>query len=151
MKFGALHFFERKHIGGTKEDVLMLRYVLFRCPAFGIYLHKFIRSDYDRALHDHPWPFLSVVLTTGYTEIHDQTIDGKPVAVFQKPGRVLLRPAEWRHRVVLGDRPAWTLVIVGRRARRWGFFLPAGWCWWRQHNPEKNICEDAIIWEGGSD
>jgi hypothetical protein len=130
---------------------LMIRYILFRLPAFGVYLHKFCRSDYERALHDHPWPFVSIVLTTGYIEIHDQTTDGKQTSVFHKPGAVLIRPAEWRHRVVIEDRPAWTLIIVGRRQRSWGFFLPDGWCWWRKHNPIKGICDDEVLWKEASD
>jgi len=130
----------------------MIRYVLFRCAAFGVYLHHFMRSDYDRALHDHPWPFVALILKGGYIEEHDQTITGLKRAYPRQPGEVLLRPAEWRHRIVLPDgRTSWSLVIVGRRQRRWGFFLPDGWCWWRKHNPKLNICEDEPIWLGGED
>jgi hypothetical protein len=43
------------------------------------------------------------------------------------------------------------LVIVGRRQRRWGFFLSDGWCWWRKHNPHLGICEEQVIWTNGND
>jgi hypothetical protein len=33
-----------------------------------IMLHYFHRSDYDGALHDHPWPFVSFILWPGYFE-----------------------------------------------------------------------------------
>ncbi len=36
---------------------------------FNIYLHHFLRSDDDRALHDHPWWNASILLTGEYTEI----------------------------------------------------------------------------------
>lgn len=161
MKIGKMKFFQKTTIGG-KENPLLLRYILIRFPRFGIYLHHMLRSDYDRALHDHPWPFISFVLAGGYTEVHDQTIDGKQVRVEHKPGSILLRPAEWRHRFVLKGladpnatqdrfRDAWTLVIVGRRQRKWGFFLPTGWCWWRQHDDGKNICSDEILYDYNSD
>lgn len=152
MKLGPITFLERRPIG-LVEEPLLIRYILFRLPAFGIYVHHLLRSDFDRALHDHPWPFVSIMLRGGYTEIHDQTLDGKPVEVQCPPGTVLLRPAEWRHRIVMPRRgaTAWTLVLVGRRQRRWGFWLKDGWCWWRQHNPLMNICEDVILWTGGSD
>jgi hypothetical protein len=140
---------KRVYIGG-KENPLLVRYILFRIGAVGVYLHKLCRSDHDRALHDHPWPFVSVLLTGGYHEIHDQTKDREQVTEYRKRGSVLLRPAEWRHRLLL-DKPVWTLIIVGRRARKWGFFTSNGWCWWRKYNYELNICEDEIIWEGGSD
>jgi hypothetical protein len=151
MRLGPITLLQRRVIG-AEENPLLVRYILFRVSAIGVYLHHLCRSDYDRALHDHPWPFISVLLSGGYDEVHDQTIDGKVTVVPHRRGDVLVRPAEWRHRFVLPDgKKAWTLVIVGRRCRRWGFFLPTGWCWWRKHNSELAICEEEILWEGGSD
>lgn len=145
----------------------MTRWILFRCTWFGVYMHRFNRSDYTRALHDHPWPFVTLVLKGGYYEVHDQTIDGKIAVCWRAPGAVLVRPAEWRHRVELyktyrpteikprdyfvKERTSWSLVIVGRRQRAWGFFLPTGWCWWKKHNETLNICEDHIIHKVGND
>jgi hypothetical protein len=161
MKIGPINIFERKVIG-EDDNPLMYRYILFRSKALGIYLHHMMRSDYDRALHDHPWPFVSLVLRGGYFEHHDQTEDRSEISEWRGPGSVLVRPAEWRHRFELDyewwtpeDKgpviPSWTLVVVGRRAKPWGFFLADGWCWWRKHNDQLNICEDHIVHEGGSD
>ena len=146
----------RKSIVGPAHDSLLIRYVIFRIAAFGIYLHNMKRSDHDRALHDHPWPFVSVVLRGGYWEVHDQTLEGHQVTIPHRPGSVLVRPAEWRHRFVLPVerhkyKESWTLVIVGRRVRRWGFFTPSGWCWWRKYDSDRDICGDEVIWEGGKD
>lgn len=136
----------------TPGNPLMIRYILFRVASWGIYVHHFLRSDHDRALHDHPWPFLAIILKGGYREIHDHTIEGAEIEERRRPGQVLLRPAEWRHRVVLDPgTTSWSLVIVGRRVRHWGFFTPQGWCWWRKYNTHKGICEDEVIHEGGSD
>jgi len=144
--------FWEKNVIGNAKDPLLIRWILFRRESFGVYLHKFCRSDYDKALHDHPWPFVSVILRNGYYEYHDQTTDGTTECFWRRPGSVLLRPAEWRHRVELRDgKPSWSLILVGRRARKWGFFLPEGWCWWRKHNYELGICEDRVIHTGGGD
>lgn len=132
------------------DGPLLVRYILFRCAAWGVYVHHLLRSDEERALHDHPWPFVSIVLRGGYAEIHDQTLDKRPVRVWHKPGSVLVRPAEWRHRFKV-YRPAWTLVLVGRRVRRWGFHLPTGWCWWRRYDPARGICEEQVLWTEGED
>jgi hypothetical protein len=84
--------------------------------------------------------------------VHDQTIDLTTITESRHPGQVLLRPAEWRHRVILEPgRTSWSLVFVGRRVRRWGFFTENGWCWWRQYNANKGICEDQVIHHGKSD
>jgi hypothetical protein len=41
-------------IGG--DSPYMLRWwIIPRNKFFNIYLHRFLRSDDDRALHDHPW------------------------------------------------------------------------------------------------
>lgn len=85
-------WFEKRVIG-PDEDPLLIRWVLFRVPAFGVYLHNMRRSDYDRALHDHPWPFVSLVLRGGYWEYHDQTLDGTTRSEWRAPGSVLVRPA----------------------------------------------------------
>lgn len=112
MKILGMRFFEKQIIGAFSGVApLLIRRVLFRVPRFGIYLHHLLRSDYDRALHDHPWPFISIVLRGGYWEIHDQTTDGRQVSEYHGRGSILIRPAEWRHRFTLAA-PAWD---AGRR------------------------------------
>ena len=55
-------------IGGA-EDAYMLRWwVIPRNRWFNIYLHKILRDDDPRALHDHPWWNISIVLKGGYLE-----------------------------------------------------------------------------------
>lgn len=149
MKIGSLEFWKVTYVGG-RENPLLIRWTLFRFPAFGIYLHKFCRSDYDRALHDHPWPFISIILRGGYAEQHTQTQDGQEIVEWRRPGSILLRPASWRHRVILEEgKTSWNLILVGRRCQKWGFFINGKWCWWRHHNPASNICEDYIVhWDG---
>src|SRR5258706_648975 len=120
--------FPKKFIGaerGLQMCPLLIRYFLFRSKLLGIYLHRLCRSDEDRALHDHPWAFISIILTSGYVE---HTPRGKQ---WHGPGSILLRPAKWQHRLEL-DKPAWTLVIRFRRVREWGFHWPARWIPWQE-------------------
>lgn len=151
MKIFGVKFCERKEIG-ARPEVLMIRYILFRCPWFGIFVHHFLRSDYDRALHDHPWSFVAWVVKGGYLEEHDQTITGQRVRKIVPPGSILVRPAEWRHRVLLPlGCTSWSIVIVGRRERIWGFFTPKKWCPWYKFNPYRNICEENTVIPGDGD
>jgi hypothetical protein len=154
MIIGKLKIFEKRVIGDGPEGPLRIRWILFRVPSFGIFLHKLCRSDHDRALHDHPWSFLSVVLKGGYDEIrYVRTIT--QIGVYGRfeedehqhhsVGSILFRPAEWRHRVIINDKPAWTLVFVGLNRRRWGFWPTGEFCWWRKYNPDKGICEENPI------
>jgi hypothetical protein len=119
-------------IGGRERPYMLRWYLIPRNPFLNVYLHKFMRSDDDRALHDHPWANMSVLLSGSYTEhsigqggIHQRTI--------RRAGEWKLR---WRgglaHRVELHDGPCWTLFITGPRYRQWGFHCPErGWVHWR--------------------
>jgi hypothetical protein len=58
----------RKTVIGPNSDPLLFRYTLIRFKVLGIYLHHLKRSDYDRSYHDHPWGFISILLTGAYIE-----------------------------------------------------------------------------------
>jgi len=104
---------------------LMRRYVLLSTPWGNLYLHHFLRSDFDRAYHDHPWWFVTLILRNGY-------IEHTPAGVFRRrAARIFFRRANWLHWVEI-ERPAWTLIFVGRRSREWGFLTPRGWVDWRR-------------------
>jgi hypothetical protein len=156
MKLGPLELFVRKEIGLPEDGKpLLIRWKLVAVDFAGIYLHKFMRSDYERALHDHPWGFLSLVLKGGYDEEHDNNPQRERVTISHRPGAILYRPPKWRHRVILrDDKPSWTLVVVGPRVRAWGFWVTVSeWCPWKRHNPFNNVCEtdDLPFWNGGVD
>ena len=116
----ALSKFDVLEIGRDDIDVYMKRWKLLRTPWFNIYLHEFIRGDVDNCLHDHPWRFVTLILAGGYVE---HLPDGKQR--HRPAGSFLYRPAKWRHRVETAG--AWSLVVVGRRMRPWGFFTTRGW------------------------
>lgn len=42
------------YIGGNANPYLLRWWVIPRNRFFNVYLHKFLRDDDDRALHDHP-------------------------------------------------------------------------------------------------
>jgi hypothetical protein len=130
-----LRRFPSKAIGDGAGNNLLIRHVLFKSGPLSVYLHEFNRGDNDRCLHDHPWHFLVVILAGGYSET---MADGK--TYWRRPGSILWRPARTAHRVDLpAGRRAWSLVIVGRKRRDWGFFTPSGWRKWAPNY--KPICE----------
>ena len=152
---GSFKLFETRMIG-YGADPLLKRYILFRCPWFGVYVHKLLRSDYQRSLHDHPWPFISVMLHGAYVEVYDNQRDGLSGEIYRHRHfpDIVFRPAKWRHRVLIDTKTAlgaWTLVFVGPRQRKWGFWVKGEWCWWRKHNQELNICEDEVVHNEGED
>ena len=117
-------------IGGADDPYLLRWYLIPRNRFFNVYLHEFHRSDDDRALHDHPWCSMSLVLTTGYWEHLEDAV------IWRWAGSVLFRSATLAHRIALGAKyhgeglPL-TIFITGPKIRDWGFHCPKGWIpWW---------------------
>lgn len=116
----------------------MLRWwVIPRNRFFNIYLHRFLRSDDDRALHDHPWVNVSYLLDGAYTEV---TIakGGVHHRVRYLAGDLKFRRPSYAHRVELTDGPCWSLFITGPVVREWGFHCPAGWRSWKVFTSERD-------------
>jgi hypothetical protein len=111
-------------IGGDEDPYLRRWFVTPKGDGPAVYLHQFLRDDDDRALHDHPWSSCGIILEGGYIE---HTPAGQ---VVRAVGDVVLRKPEDRHRVELFreangmKRPAWTLFLVGKKERDWGFWCP---------------------------
>lgn len=64
--------FPHKIIQNCDGDPYLLRWYVFKSDRVSLFLHKFIRSDEDRALHDHPWSFLVIPIWRGYVEHSDR-------------------------------------------------------------------------------
>lgn len=111
--------------------IYMHRYYLFlkdrQTFPFNFTLHKIVRSD-DPIMHDHPWPFLTLVLKGGYFE-HTPIYDNKGKIVGEKrewrgPGSMIKRSAKEYHWLELdNERPATTLFFMGPQQREWGFLV----------------------------
>ena len=98
---------------GPKGSPYMRRWwIIPRNLGGNVYLHEILRSDDDRALHDHPWDSTSYVLEGGYVE-HLPGGD----QVWRAPGSVIQRKAEDLHRLELLDgQPALSLFFTGPKA-----------------------------------
>lgn len=129
-------------IGPKEQPYLRRWHVIPRNRFFNIYLHHFLASDDDRALHDHPWVNLSILLKGCYWE----HTDGSSIFmtgivrrdqgdwVFRRSGKIshrieldqkMIFDGLYKYKIV--DMPVWTLFITGPRYRMWGFHCPNGW------------------------
>lgn len=130
---------------------------------FSVKLHRFLRSDPDRDLHDHPWNFVSIILWGGY---YEETNAG---TAWYGPGSILRRKATHRHRVILAERVCGkcrdcryralrlrelvesrktagcldgvtvspvSLIFTTGKLREWGFSTPRGWLHHRLYEHE---------------
>lgn len=111
----------------------MHRYYIFlkdrKWFPFNVTLHKIVRSD-DPIFHDHPWPFMTIILKGGYyehTPLFDK--DGKKFGEFihyRGPGSIIRRSAKEYHWLELeGNKPVTTLFFMGPQQKEWGFLVEA--------------------------
>ena len=124
-------------IGEKSRPYLRRWYVIPRNRWLNVYFHQFLRSDDDRALHDHPWWNLSWLLCGEYTE-HTIGAGGVHRRVIRRAGDLKLRRAKAAHRIELHAGPCWTLFVTGPRVRSWGFHCPAGWRHWTKFTAGTN-------------
>ena len=129
-------FWSWESITRNEGELYLRRLRVVSCPWFGIYIHWFEASD-DDSLHDHPWPFLSFILSGGYWE-HTPGPDGSLIKCWHPAGAVRVCPARWLHRVEIDPecRPV-TLVLRGTQVRRWGFQTRAGWIPWPKYKARR--------------
>lgn len=120
-------------IGDPAQPYLNRWWLLPRNPVLNVYLHQILRSDDDRALHDHPWWSLSLCLRGNMQEVtprrqgqhsrwdYDRSqIDTLNITA----GQWRLRSPSMRHRLALTSQgECWTLFVTGPVWRVWGF-----WC-----------------------
>ena len=130
-------------------EVYLRRWRLFQTPLFAFYFHQIFLPDRGRDLHDHPAPFVSLILRGGYTEEvvrysgkpgdrgrrgyttrHGYSLPvGRRLKRTHRFGHVNVIRRQSAHRIVsfTGKAPVWSFVFVGRRdPAGWGFWTPQG-------------------------
>ena len=127
------------------DEPYLERYYLFlkdrdRFP-FNVFLHKFLKGDPDD-VHDHPWPYATLILKGGYYEWLPQ-FDNKgnkvaEICVWRGPGSFRVCRANSYHRIELDPSvTAWTLFMPGPKKRDWGFLVNNKWIQHEQYLKER--------------
>jgi hypothetical protein len=138
------------HLPGYMERYWLLkpRWWTLGCS---IRIHHILRSDEDRALHDHPWPFVTLILRGGYYE-ERPVFSEYPVWALHEPtgttwhgaGSVLVRAARSRHRLRLARySTTWTLFFMGPWRQQWGFYTSEGKVHWSKYLPDESATYQA--------
>ena len=125
----------------VENEPYLERYYLFlrerdRFP-FNVFLHKFLKSDPDD-VHDHPWPYATLILKGGYWEwtprFDDQGNKITELVRWCGPGSFRWASAEQYHRIELDpDVTCWTLFMPGVKQRDWGFLVRNQWIQWDEY------------------
>jgi hypothetical protein len=147
MLLKLLERLDRKRIiyDRVNNEPYLERYYLFlkernRFP-FNVFLHKFLKGDPDD-VHDHPWPYATLILKGGYYEwIPEFDKDGKVLREIQKwrgPGHFRICSSNSYHRIELKPGiTAWTLFMPGQQKQEWGFLVNNKWIQHEQYLKER--------------
>lgn len=155
------------YVGGTKwnfmkwadiPDARDLRRVYLRrlrivqTPWFALYLHFIYLPDEDRAPHDHPFSFRSMILRGGYRERVWNVCWTEPERRHILPG---LERRTWRrfsvhatprtvaHIIEYLKPGTVTLVWAGPKKQEWGFYpINAKWVPWAEYNRSKYAVDE---------
>jgi hypothetical protein len=121
---------------GRTWDHNKQNYVPRRVFGYTWYLHCFVQSDDDRAMHDHPWRWWSFVLRNSYYEYRGDPSFANCRLWHQ--GDFRSGQATDIHRIELmrnarqEEIPVWTWFFIGPWERDWGFWCNGQWKWWRE-------------------
>lgn len=132
-------WFKLEEINGKNRcPTYLYRWTLLRVPWFSVYLHHFVGDDWSRDMHDHPKRFISIGLCGKYCE---ETPHGE--RIYRAPW-IRTFPAHHIHRLrLVGGEECWTLVIVLRAVRQWGFWHLGRFIPWRQYVNDDQMAEKS--------
>ncbi|ARR55361.1 hypothetical protein HY78_18900 [Rhizorhabdus wittichii DC-6] len=123
-------------IGDPDNPYLRRWWIVPRSLGCNVYLHEILRSDEDRAGHDHPWANTSYLIEGGYEEViyHAERPWEEERRVQRTAGDITSRWPHDTHRLIVpeGGR-AISLFMTGPKLKEWGFWCAGGkgWVHWQ--------------------
>lgn len=131
----------------VSDEPYLERYYVFLSDRtwfpFNVFLHKFLKSDPDD-VHDHPWPYATLILRGGYYEwIPQFNSKGEKIGEIRNwrgPGHFRVCRATSYHRIELAEGvTCWTLFMPGPKQRDWGFLVRNQWIQWEQYLKQRAL------------
>jgi hypothetical protein len=125
---------------GPASNPYLMRWHVLRLFGYQLSIHKTVRDDDDRALHDHSGWNISVILRGGYLEWFTPPGASPVNCIWRGVGSIVFRRATTPHRLTLSRHihdgvpvAAWSLWLRGPPTREWGFHCPKGWRHWKEY------------------
>ena len=121
------------------NDPYLERYYIFLKDRswfpFNMFVHKFLKSDPDD-LHDHPWPYCTIILRGGYWEYTKFS----PIPQWKGAGQIRFGHSTDYHRIELEPGvDCWTLFCPGPKVRDWGFLRGNKWIQHEQYFKQRKL------------
>jgi hypothetical protein len=119
----------------TSNEPYLTRYYIFlknrKWFPINMFIHNFHKGDPDD-LHDHPWPYFTLILKGGYWE---HTPTGRH---WRARGHFRFNSSRSLHRIELEPgTDVWTFFVPGPKLREWGFIDQGEWKHHEQYLAER--------------
>lgn len=102
---------------------------------FNVFIHKFLKSDPDD-LHDHPWPYMTIILRGGYWE----WTRNSSIPQWKGAGQIRFGHSTDYHRIELEPGvECWTMFFPGPKLRDWGFLVKNRWVQHEQYFQNRRL------------
>lgn len=110
----------------SNDQRYLERYYLGQLLGMTFYLHRFVASDGDRALHDHPWKIgAALCLAGGYREKRLRWFSPETgydcVERRIRPGKLNIIRISNFHQILETTPETWTLFVHSPKIKSWGF------------------------------
>ena len=134
----ALNFLVTPEFIGQEECPLMVRWTLLDIGFLKAMIHYFPPEATDPDPHDHPRSFITCILRGGYFNTEWVKVDLPGQDYMEEiewlpAGSIRYRPADHMHVTTTGRQGAWTVVVMGRLVRPWGFLREGFWWPWKRY------------------
>lgn len=124
--------FNLEEINGAERcPTYLFRWTLLKRKNWSLYLHHFVGDDWSLDLHDHPKRFISIGLWGWYLEERPSG-DHTVTRIYRAPW-IRSFPAAHIHRITVPSKNCWTLVLVLKAVRPWGFWHQGKFIGWRDY------------------
>jgi hypothetical protein len=101
-----------------------------------IRLHRIMRHDHDRHMHDHPWNARTFILRGWYHEVRQLPVrypeDGRYI-IRRAGDTAALRFGEYHRITAVPPDGVWTLFVTGKKRGTWGFLVDGRKVQWRTY------------------
>jgi hypothetical protein len=125
----------------NEGQVYLRRLRVLNTPWFSVFVYWINEADTGRHPHDHPWTFWSWVVRGGYweevwpTERHFD-LGIPPLQFAHHRWSTHRMGVESAHKIVLATDGLMTVVLTGKRQRRFRFWTPEGKIPWDKMGPK---------------
>lgn len=146
--------YHKGHLVHADGSLYMSRRALFETRWMSARVHHIATPDSDCHLHDHPWPFISILMRGSYmerrpVEVDPCFIEGADVERHEDrarhAGSIAFRRATDRHAITRVSRDVWTLFITfGRPMQWWGFYTRQGKVYFKDYAAQSDAPISAV-------